>query len=85
MSRKRNVFGTRHSIYKLSKNPGTDIDGCQIERVNSFKLPGVYVDEILTWESHIENIFKKVTKGLGVLRRLRPYVPKMSSSPYITL
>ena len=23
-------FGTRHSIHKLSTNPGIDIDGCQI-------------------------------------------------------
>ena len=61
-------FGTRYSIHKLSKNPGIDIDGCHIERVNSFKILGVYVDDIFMWESHIENISKKVAKGDNVLK-----------------
>ena len=52
------------------------LNGSAIKRVKSFKCLGVYVDEFLTWESHIENISKKVAKGLGVLRRLRSFVPK---------
>ena len=72
-------FGMRHSIHKLSKNPGIDIDGRQVERINSFKLLGVYVGEILTWKSHIENISKKVAEDSD------PMCQKTSSSLYITL
>ncbi len=71
-------LGTPQSLRKVSQIPDIDIDDCPIERVKSFKCLGVYVDEILTWESHINNISKKVAKGLGVLRRLRSFVVVVS-------
>jgi len=36
----------------------------KIERVHSFKLLGVYVDESLTWSCHIEHITAKAFKRL---------------------
>ena len=33
------------------------------------------VDELLTWDTHIDNISKKIARGRGVLRRIKPFVP----------
>ena len=38
-------------------------------------MSGVHVDELLTWECHVDTICKKVSKGLRVLRRVKPFVP----------
>jgi hypothetical protein len=69
-------LGTRQKLDQIPEDPNICINGTAIKRVKSFQCLGVYVDEFLTWESHIENISKKVAKGLGVLRRLQSFVPK---------
>jgi DNA repair photolyase len=33
------------------------------------------VDEHLWWDKQIDNISKKTSKGIGMLRRVKPYVP----------
>jgi len=43
----------------------------QIERVHSFKLLGVYVDESLTWNCHTEYITSKASKRLYFLKVLK--------------
>ena len=69
-------LGTRQRLDLIPENPDISINGCQIERVKTYKCLGVYIDELITWESHINIISNKVAKGLGVLRRLRPFVPR---------
>jgi hypothetical protein len=36
---------------------------------------GVIIDEKLDWKEHVNLICKKVSKGIGVLRLCKPYVP----------
>jgi hypothetical protein len=36
---------------------------------------GVKLDETLNWDEHIEMICKKVGEGIGILKRIKPYVP----------
>ena len=36
---------------------------------------GVEIDERLSWDKHIEAICKKVSAGIGAIRRVKPYVP----------
>ena len=36
---------------------------------------GVELDERLTWEKHIDKICAKVGAGIGVMRRMRPFIP----------
>ena len=37
---------------------------------------GFYLDEKLTWAKHIEHIRSKVSKGIGIISRARPYLDK---------
>ena len=45
------------------------INGTQIERVESFNFLGIMLDENLTWKSHIEMVDKKISKVTGILYR----------------
>jgi hypothetical protein len=36
---------------------------------------GVKLDKSLNWDEHIEIVCKKVGAGIGILKRIKPYVP----------
>lgn len=50
------------------------IDGNIIKKVEKTKSLGVFIDENLTWKPHIDHISKKISSGIGALKRLRPFV-----------
>ena len=52
------------------------INGTQIERVESFNFLGIMLDENLTWKSHIEMVAKKISKVTGILYRLKNIFPE---------
>ena len=47
---------------------------CEINRVESIKSLGVYIDNHLTWTKHIDEISKKIASAIGALKRIRPYM-----------
>jgi hypothetical protein len=40
------------------------------EQVQHSRLLGVEIDENVSWNKHIENVVKKVTSGIGVMRKI---------------
>ena len=51
------------------------IDDVTIKNVSKQKLLGVYIDENLTWCSHIDHIYSIVSSKISLLRQLATYVP----------
>ena len=49
-----------------------------IERVHKFLYLGIYMDEDLTWEPHIDYIANKISKNNGVLKRIKNTVPRQT-------
>ncbi len=49
------------------------ISGTPVERVSSFKYPGVNISEDLTWTTHIQTQVKKARQKLYHLRQLRKF------------
>ena len=47
-----------------------------MDRVNSYKYLGVIINENLTWTDHIENLRSKVLQRLGLLRRIKYFLPR---------
>ena len=45
-----------------------------MKQVYSKKTLGVLIDDNLCWNEQIDNISKKVSKGIGMLRRAKPFV-----------
>ena len=50
------------------------IDNVSIEQVSSVKSLGIYIDEYLTWHSHINKLCKKIASAIGALKRVKPFV-----------
>ena len=67
------IFGSKHipinSLNLLS------IDRNAIERVSTVKFLGVVIDDKLSWGPHIKLVAIKLSKGLGILYRVRFCVP----------
>ena len=46
------------------------IDGMEIPKVTSVKFLGVYVDQHLTWNTHIDQLVDKLAKNIGIIKRI---------------
>ena len=55
--------------------PELQINGYKLERVREFNFLGLLIDENLTWDSHIQKVSSKVSRILGVMYRLKSYIP----------
>ena len=70
------AIASRNRLNNLSSDPVVTIGNMRLTRVKETKSLGVIIDENLNWGPHIKAITKKVSKGLGALRRIRNLVPK---------
>ena len=67
-------------------------DFTEIESTEFVKYLGVIIDSNLTWKYHIDNIAYKISKTIGIIARLRHFVPlstlnsiyRCSIQPYTT-
>ena len=50
------------------------IDSVPINQSNQSKSLGLIIDENLSWKAHVHEISKKVSSGIGALKRVRPFV-----------
>ena len=63
------LTGSRPKLELLSDNFTVKVNNIHIERVTVYKSLGVSVDENLLWKTHIDEISKKISAGLSLLRR----------------
>ena len=68
------IIGTHQRLAKVSKEINVSIDGKTVKQVYSKKTLGVIIDDKLCWNEQNDNISKKVSKGIGMLRRAKPFV-----------
>ncbi|KAJ8047569.1 RNA-directed DNA polymerase from mobile element jockey [Holothuria leucospilota] len=53
------------------------INGQRIKQANHVKFLGVYIDSNLSWENHILHVCNQVSKGVGILCRLKHISPRL--------
>ena len=70
------LIGSRQKLRNVTTYPALEINGAPVKRVTSTKSLGVTIDDNLTWGDHINNVMKKVSSGIGALKRVRPFVPQ---------
>ena len=65
---------------RIQKNHITSIqmDGCELNRINSIKYLGVIIDHKLNWCEHITYVKNKISKGVGIIYKARRYLNKKS-------
>ena len=52
------------------------LDDNILERTIHTKFLGIFLDEKLNWNQHLNNISVKISKGLGIIGRVRNVLPK---------
>ena len=60
---------------KLPKKIQLNINGEHLNESNYAKYLGVLIDNNLTWKQHIQHVNTKVVKSIGILAKLRHFVP----------
>ena len=56
----------------------TDIilENTKVDRVTKTKFMGVIIDENLTWKNHIDGITKTISRNIGMINKLKFFVPE---------
>ena len=72
------VFGSR---VKLQNTPklNLSINNKPIEQVTGFKYLGLFLDDKLTFNSHVDYIHSKAVKKLGIIRKARNFLDRSPS------
>jgi len=70
------LIGSRQRLSTLSETLELSIDNVPIEQVSRVKSLGVYINENLTWHSHIDKLCKKIASAIGAIERVKPFVPQ---------
>ena len=52
------------------------INNAPVPHTETFTCLGVKLDGKLNWDNHIDSICQKVSAGIGIMRRIKPYFPR---------
>lgn len=59
------VIGNHNKLVNTNQQFDVKINNHSLERASTYKYLGIDLNESLSWDSHIDNIDKKVSTGLG--------------------
>ena len=59
------------------------VDNTVIKRVQQTNSLGFTIDDSLMWKNHINAICKKISSGIGALKRVRQFICKDTAEKYI--
>ena len=81
------IMGTPHmTSTKTREDLNVLLDNTVLERVKFTKFLGVLIDECLTWKNHIDCISKTISRNIGVMNKLKHYIPyRILHTLYCTL
>ena len=70
------VIGSRQRLRAITDGQSIElsIEGKEISRVKEAKSLGMVIDDSLSWNKHAEETCKKISCGIGMLKRLRPFI-----------
>ena len=75
-----NTDKTKFMVFRQPNSACLNIDlkinNVALDRVTDFNFLGLIVNEFLKWQSHINHISMKLGRVIGILRRLKQFVPK---------
>ncbi len=64
-----------HTLQKNVAQLRLKIDNTLIDRVYEFNFLGLTINENLNWKSHINKIANKISKIMGILNKLKYFLP----------
>ena len=69
------IFHYRQKIIMGNDIPSLMINNTLIEQVTEFNFLGLTINEYINWNSHTKKIANKISRILGVMNRLKRYLP----------
>ena len=70
-----NASKTKEMLICFKRDPPTvpkiKVDGCEIERVESCTLLGIQLNSSLTWNEHIDKVYKRANQRLHFIAQLK--------------
>ena len=81
---KKSNFSLIGSSSHLSKGGSIQIfaDDVNLDNVDSYTYLGIVINNQFTWNDHIYYICGKINKKLGLLRRIKSYIPLKARSTF---
>ena len=76
-----NVSKTRSMVFHNPKFPtasvpyNLEINSEKVESVSEFNFLGIVLDEFLTWKPHVKKVSAKISRSLGIIKRVRNFLP----------
>ena len=70
------IAGSRQRINKIENDPDIRLGDDNIKRVKETKTLGIIIDDQLKWNTHIDNVVAKVSRAIGLIRRMKMFVPQ---------
>ena len=67
-------LASTHNLNSTIGDKPVLINNAPIPGTRTFTCLGVELDGKLNWEKHIDSICQKVSAGIGIMRRIKPYV-----------
>ena len=65
-----------HQPNKKVTLPVLTMNGIQIECADNFNFLGIDLNKHMNWKSHVNIIAKKISKTIGILKRLKHILPQ---------
>ena len=72
------IIGSHYRLRNLNGDLNVTVNSQQLTRVTNYRYLGIEVDEALGWQSQVHIICKKVSAGIGALKRIRSLVPRQT-------
>ena len=69
------ITSSRQRLAKIDDDPNISLDGINIKKVKQAKTLGIVIEK-LRWKNQIDEITTKVSRGIGMLRRMKVYAPQ---------
>ena len=68
------LLASKHKIANLVNPLNIKLGDETIKRVTMSKSLGMYLDEDLSWNEHVDYIARKISSAVGGLKQVRPFV-----------
>ena len=68
------IIGSSQRLNKID-SISFKVDNMDLDEVSSFKYLGIVIKNRSTWQDHVDQMFSKINKKLGVLKRIRYCLP----------
>ena len=75
------VIGSRQRLATFDDHElCVTVNGASVKQVKSAKTLGITLDENLTWRNHVDAITKKISSGIGALKRVRGLIDQETAN-----